>query len=822
MWKTLKKQFLLIVFCMLTTTFVFSNSVKASDTIVNQTFTSYNTINSVAFGNGMFIATSNNGTQGTVSKSTDGVNWSISATNTPVFSKVVFGGNGTFVAIDGTSAKVYTSTDGSNWISHNSSIIPQGLKAVNGNFFVWRSDYINATNPPAYNAKLFKSQDGATWTNTNIRTTSTTFGMQPINDIDFGQGKYVVSNSYSTVFYTSTDLANWTTVQLTNIVINSYGSQWPGIYNVTFLNGRFFAYTGGGSSNNTGYYNKVLTSTDGSNWSVNSSWDNNNFTGGVYLNGNYILLGDNGRIYYSNNAPLGFSGWTTSNTKTPMTFSNIVYGNGKYVACGDSGLVVSSDLINWSYISGNLKSVACDGNGVYVAAASDSSMYGTFGSIYKTTDWSTWNDVTPSQINGGVNAVTYGAGKFVAVTDQTVDSGGNSGKGLIAISTNGAAWNIKDSGIAANLTGIAFGSSKYDLVTSDGHIYTSTDGTSWTSKYSNSSYSFNTIAYLNNQFVAVGVKYTSGNPSGIVIAKSSDGLSWGTPKVISSTSNINITGIAYSGSNYVIVGVNNSTNKGTIYKSTDLTSWQNVSVNTSALNSVSFGNGGFVAVGTGGVLMSSQDGTTWSSKASNSLANLNGMIYANNYFNIVGDGFSKMQFGTQSITVTSVDSISDIDVTNGTAQGSVSLPQNVNITLSNLTTASVAITWNNSSNPSYNGNTAGTYVFTGTLILPQGVTNPNNKMASVNVIVGAPVPDPPINPTATVKGGKAIIKFTLPTNNGGSPITGYIVTVNPGNYTVSGKGSPITVTGLQIGINYAFTIKTFNAVAQSIPVNVNQ
>lgn len=174
-------------------------------------------------------------------------------------------------------------------------------------------------------------------------------------------------------------------------------------------------------------------------------------------------------------------------------------------------------------------------------------------------------------------------------------------------------------------------------------------------------------------------------------------------------------------------------------------------------------------------------------------------------------------------TVATVSSISDINVANGTSLGNVSLPSTVDITLSDNTTTSAAVTWDGG-NPAYDGNTAGTYTFTGTIALPQGVTNPNDLKATVNVVVGAgaAVPDSPSNVTATVSGGRAIIKFTPPANTGGSPIIKYIVTANPGGLTATGTKSPIMITGLQSGVTYTFTIKAVNAIGESVEVNVGQ
>ncbi|WP_372631046.1 fibronectin type III domain-containing protein [Cohnella sp.] len=77
-------------------------------------------------------------------------------------------------------------------------------------------------------------------------------------------------------------------------------------------------------------------------------------------------------------------------------------------------------------------------------------------------------------------------------------------------------------------------------------------------------------------------------------------------------------------------------------------------------------------------------------------------------------------------------------------------------------------------------------------------------------------PDAPANVTATAGNGSASISFDPPANDGGSPITGYVVTSNPGGFTATGSASPITVTGLTNGENYEFTVVATNAVGDSV------
>ena len=65
--------------------------------------------------------------------------------------------------------------------------------------------------------------------------------------------------------------------------------------------------------------------------------------------------------------------------------------------------------------------------------------------------------------------------------------------------------------------------------------------------------------------------------------------------------------------------------------------------------------------------------------------------------------------------------------------------------------------------------------------------------------------------------GAATVTFTAPTYDGGFPITSYTVTASSGGYAASGSSSPITVTGLQSGVSYTFTVTATNAIGTSSP-----
>jgi Phage tail repeat like/Chaperone of endosialidase len=62
----------------------------------------------------------------------------------------------------------------------------------------------------------------------------------------------------------------------------------------------------------------------------------------------------------------------------------------------------------------------------------------------------------------------------------------------------------------------------------------------------------------------------------------------------------------------------------------------------------------------------------------------------------------------------------------------------------------------------------------------------------------------------------ALVSFSTPVDTGGSPITSYTVTANPGGIVAIGNISPILVTGLSSGISYSFTVTATNAAGTSL------
>lgn len=77
--------------------------------------------------------------------------------------------------------------------------------------------------------------------------------------------------------------------------------------------------------------------------------------------------------------------------------------------------------------------------------------------------------------------------------------------------------------------------------------------------------------------------------------------------------------------------------------------------------------------------------------------------------------------------------------------------------------------------------------------------------------VNAVVPGAPTIGAVAPGDTQATVSFTAPVQDGGSPITSYAVTANPGNLVTTGVVSPITVTGLTNGTSYTFTVVASNS-----------
>jgi len=274
--------------------------------------------------------------------------------------------------------------------------------------------------------------------------TSTTFGIEFINAIAYGGGKFVAVGDHGQMAYSS-DGISWTAIPR---VIGPRND--TNIYAIAYGSGKFVA---GGRD----YNNGIMTySSDGVNWTTITD---STFTGPidaiVYGGGKFVAVqGSNGgKMAYSSDGV----NWTAVTDSTLKSIKAIAYGGGKFVASSsgnDSQMAYSSDGINWTVVTdstftGYIQAIAY-GSGKFVAGGGDKMAYSS--------DGVNWTAVTDSTFTGYIQAIAYGGGRFVA--------GSQTGK--MAYSSDGVNWTaVTDStfGTSDNyIAGITYGNNRFVAV----------------------------------------------------------------------------------------------------------------------------------------------------------------------------------------------------------------------------------------------------------------------------------------------------------------------------------------------------------------------
>jgi ribosomal protein L13E len=298
---------------------------------------------SVTYGNGLYVAVSNSGTNNRVMTSPDGITWTsrTSAANNNYWTSVTYG-NGLYVAVSntGTDNRVMTSPDGIIWTSRTSAANNNWTSVTYGNGL-----YVAVSNSGTNN-RVMTSPDGITWTSrTSVADNSWT-------SLTYGNGLYVaVSNSgTNNRVMTSPDGITWTL--RTSVADNSWTS-------LTYGNGLYVAVS------NSGTNNRVMTSPDGITWTSRTSAANNNWTSVTYGNGLYVAVSNTGTNNRVMTSPDGIT-WTSRRSAADNSWTSVTYGNGLYVAVSNTGtnnrvmwrkFVIATEMRQAGYTAIQLNSV---------------------------------------------------------------------------------------------------------------------------------------------------------------------------------------------------------------------------------------------------------------------------------------------------------------------------------------------------------------------------------------------------------------------------------------------------------------------------------
>lgn len=502
-------------------------------------------------------------------------------------------GNGIFVAVStsGSGNRVMTSPDGETWTLRSSAadLSWRGIVFANG-LFVAVADSGSSGN------QIMTSPDGTTWTLRNADSDTNW------NAIAYGNGRFVAVGSLDILqkpVTTSLNGISW--------VGNSLGTAID-LNTIVFANGLFV-----GLGNDS-----CWTSPDGLVWTARTSPPgSNNWTSITYGNGLFVAVSDSGTGDRVMTSVDGIT-WTSRVSPVDNDWKSVVFYNGMFIAVAETGTnnraMISFDGITWETMvtepDNDWQAVAA-GGGIFVA-------------VSKT---GTGNRVLVYDINQRNICVNH--------IDEDIDALFLLGDSLVSTFFIGGALtkNIdlssQSTGISMNATNGCFGNGLFVLLENGSKVITSYDGIVWTQRAAISSSNWVDIVFGDNLFVAI----TSG-ASGFAVMTSTDGITWTaqTTPVVASGSWFSI---AYGNGVYVVIGTGPAgPTPGKVMTSSDGITWSlgTLADVTPVYSAITFGNGLFVAVGSGGKVQTSPDGITWTVQTSADSDALVAIVFAKSLF----------------------------------------------------------------------------------------------------------------------------------------------------------------------------------------------
>lgn len=392
-------------------------------------------------------------------------------------------------------------------------------------------------------------------------------------------------------------------------------------------------------------------------------WEYSTVLSMVYGNGKLVAVGTNYSIYVSSDNGLT---WTRVQTGVNYLYEKIIYKNGLFIAVGGFGsgagiISVSSDGINWSTsnynrtlrdidFSDDLQLFVTVGNDGYTVYSSDG--------INWTVNWltDTENMMCVKYVPWLNSFVASGIKNYFSLDGINWEEKGD---GITSISSNICHISISDNG---NI--LAFeenGELKYSL-NCEKYFY-----------FNNLDFSINDSIFSNklNKFIIVGIKDNLSN----AIAISADGIKW---EETTSPGTKRLLNIVECGSYFFVVERTDSNI--TIYKSSDLNTWESVFSGTgyfsssaiatndhliifrfagafysssdygqtweitsteNAINSICYSESKqvFIAAGSNGIILSSVDGINWEEEISPTSNNIEKVKECNNNIFVITENY---------------------------------------------------------------------------------------------------------------------------------------------------------------------------------------
>lgn len=405
------------------------------------------------------------------------------------------------------------------------------------------------------------------------------------------------------VIWTSPDGVTWT--ERTTTVAGS-----KPLYGVAFgLVGGVGTFVAAGTAG------VVVTSTDGSSWVEGSTSLTQTTLGMAWGNDLFVAVGmGNGGVGSISTSPDGVA-WTGP-ASAPDTLRSVAWGNGNWATVGDDGLILASpDAVTWSAqtVPGTGMvdwTEVTFGGGRFVAVSRSEAINATSNSspVVASIDGLTWTPrpATVAPEAAALLTVAYGGDRFFAFGFQ----------GAIQ-SLDGLEWTYVAERPLGQQHAVASDGQRWVMVGQAGSIATSSDGRTWTARYSGECCNaLRAVAYGAGKWVAVGDDAT--------VLVSTDGIRWtGLPSPKAFLGKLDLFGVGFRPGQWMAVG-----EQGIALTSPDGTTWSPQTTGTDQeLHGVAWGDDQWVAVGSGGTILASADGATWVHRSTPSKVSLNFVVH---------------------------------------------------------------------------------------------------------------------------------------------------------------------------------------------------
>ena len=546
----------------------------------------------------------------------DSWRWSNPLPNGVGFNGVIRAG-GLIVGV-GNAGTIMTSPDltAARWVKQPIGTNISTLNAIaygNNTFVVATGDSLPAGDKTQ---RFLTSTNGTnwfvqTWPNGNTRA---------VNGLAYGAGLFVAVCERAEI-WTSPDGTNWT-----QRVSPQTGSSFK-LAAVTYRPDVGFAAVGDAVSSLA----EIETSPDGISWSLQATgvpaFSLNGITWGYVTNAdlsvttNFVAVGGKSSgtplIGTITTSPDG-TNWTTQisgpggvNTTSRLFGTAFRPGVG-YIAAGAGAVIqYSTDGTNWSASYSDLAVPGNDFAGAtyasdlgYFIGVGSSGMVETSPADGGPGTWTGEFAGRPENLTG----IARGSANFVAV-GNVVPYGAH--YAVVLTSSSGSRWAVRTSNTTLKLNNVAYGAGLFVAVGNTGAIVTSADeGTNWTAQASGVVASLNGVSYVTNSvtniFMATGATGT--------LLTSPDGTNW-TAQFSTSVSSLICACPTYAAGVYVVGGAG-----GVLLTSPDATTWtartSGISGSSRDINGLVYANNNFVAACGFGYILTSPDGITWSQQSS--------------------------------------------------------------------------------------------------------------------------------------------------------------------------------------------------------------